>query len=68
MLTYSIPVCYNKVFEIYNCVEASEMINEKTLRIGFVGCGKMAQALAKGFIASGSKFMFCYIVWRLNLA
>ncbi|XP_032782944.1 pyrroline-5-carboxylate reductase 2 isoform X4 [Daphnia magna] len=29
------------------------MIKEKTLRIGFIGCGKMAQALAKGFIASG---------------
>ncbi|XP_057368761.1 pyrroline-5-carboxylate reductase 2-like [Daphnia carinata] len=29
------------------------MIKEKALRIGFIGCGKMAQALAKGFIASG---------------
>ncbi|EFX65367.1 hypothetical protein DAPPUDRAFT_65532 [Daphnia pulex] len=29
------------------------MIKEKSLRIGFIGCGKMAQALAKGFIASG---------------
>jgi len=24
-----------------------------TLKIGFIGCGKMAQALAKGFIAAG---------------
>ena len=28
-------------------------MNEKLLRIGFIGCGKMAQALAKGFIAAG---------------
>jgi hypothetical protein len=33
----------------------SGMIKEKTLRIGFIGCGKMAQALAKGFIASGKE-------------
>ncbi|XP_046459276.1 pyrroline-5-carboxylate reductase 2-like isoform X2 [Daphnia pulex] len=34
-------------------IQLSEMIKEKSLRIGFIGCGKMAQALAKGFIASG---------------
>lgn len=28
-------------------------MNEKLLKIGFIGCGKMAQALAKGFIAAG---------------
>lgn len=27
----------------------------KMLKIGFIGGGKMAQAMAKGFIASGNK-------------
>lgn len=31
------------------------MAAENFLRIGFIGCGKMAQALAKGFIAAGKK-------------
>jgi len=28
-------------------------VSDQLLRIGFIGCGKMAQALAKGFIAGG---------------
>jgi hypothetical protein len=45
----------------------SGMINEKTLRIGFIGCGKMAQALAKGFIASGNKISYTYFILFIYL-
>ena len=44
------------------------MINEKTLRIGFIGCGKMAQALAKGFIASGNKSIFHLLFYFIYLS
>jgi hypothetical protein len=52
-------------------IQLSEMIKEKSLRIGFIGCGKMAQALAKGFIASGKKVLFdlflCFVCRYFSL-
>lgn len=55
-------------------LKLSGMINEKTLRIGFIGCGKMAQALAKGFIASGNKsipspsILFYLFIWIFSVS
>jgi len=36
-----------------NLLNRTTTPNEMSLKIGFIGCGKMAQALAKGFIAAG---------------
>ena len=35
-------------------------IDTKMLKIGFIGGGKMAQALARGFIRAGKKELFIY--------
>lgn len=42
------------------------MVAENFISIGFIGCGKMAQALAKGFIAAGN-FSFLYNFCTHNL-
>ena len=47
----------------------------KSLKIGFIGCGKMAQALAKGFIAGGNCFLnniyqvnYCFDCYKTHIA
>ena len=39
--------------ESIGLIKHTTTLDEMTLKIGFIGCGKMAQALAKGFIAAG---------------